>query len=112
MNTNHTIVRSTDNGNTFETVKVKSKGNIVPAKFSNAWIAADPNNCNVIYVAQTGKVLKYDLSTGDMEDLSEGLPNISCEDIFFHEGSGDLYFSVLLQESIYVTIQQVNGVFG
>lgn len=92
LNTNHTIVRSTDNGNTFETVKVNSKGSMVAAKFTNAWIAADPNNSNVIYVAQTGKVLKYDLSTGDMEDLSEGLPNISCENIFFHEGSGDLYF--------------------
>ena len=62
LNTNHTIVKSTDNGNTFETVKVigsngsKSSGD----KFTNAWIAADPNNSNVIYVAQTGKVLKYD----------------------------------------------------
>lgn len=93
MNTNHTIVRSTDNGNTFETVMVNSGGKKVPAKFTNAWIAADPNNSNVIYVGQTGKVLKYDLTTGDLEDLSNGLPlKISCEDIFFHEGSGDLYF--------------------
>lgn len=93
LNTNHTIVKSTDNGNTFETVKViGSNGSKVPAKFTNAWIAADPNNSNVIYVAQTGKVLKYDLTTGNSEDLSQGLPNISCDDIFFHEGSGDLYF--------------------
>lgn len=93
LNTNHTIVKSTDNGNTFETVKViGSNGSKVPAKFTNAWIAADPNNSNVIYVAQTGKVLKYDLTTGNSEDLSQGLPSISCEDIFFHEGTGDLYF--------------------
>ncbi len=93
LNTNHTIVKSTDNGNTFETVKViGSNGSKVPAKFTNAWIAADPNNSNVIYVAQTGKVLKYDLTTGDSENLSQGLPSISCDDIFFHEGTGDLYF--------------------
>lgn len=93
LNTNHTIVKSTDNGNTFETVMVNSSsGSKVPAKFSNAWIAADPNNSNVIYVAQTGKVLKYDLTTGNSEDLSQGLPSILCDDIFFHEGTGDLYF--------------------
>ena len=93
LNTNNTIVKSTDNGNTFETVMVNSSsGSKVPAKFSNAWIAADPNNSNVIYVAQTGKVLKYDLTTGNSENLSQGLPSISCEDIFFHEGTGDLYF--------------------
>ena len=93
INTNHTIMRSTDNGQTFETLKVKgSDGSMVQAKFTNAWIAADPNNSNVIYIAQTGKVLKYDLTTGNSEDLSQGLPNISCDDIFFHEGSGDLYF--------------------
>lgn len=93
MNTNHTIMRSTDNGNTFETVMVNSSnGSKVPAKFTNAWIAADPNNSNVIYVGQTGKVLKYDLTTGNSENLSEGLPSISCDDILFHEGTGDLYF--------------------
>lgn len=33
LNTNHTIVKSTDNGNTFETVKViGSNGSNVPAK--------------------------------------------------------------------------------
>lgn len=94
MNTNHTIMRSTDNGNTFETVYVNSDGGggKVPAKFSNAWIAADPNNSNVIYVAKAGSVLRYDLTTGVKEDLSTGLPSVSCEDIFFHEGTGDLYY--------------------
>lgn len=93
LNTNHTIVRSTDNGNTFETVKVNNNsGTKVPAKFTDAWIAADPDNSNVIYVAQKGSVLKYDLITGDKENLSQGLPSASCEDIFFHEGTGDLYY--------------------
>lgn len=93
LNTNNTIMRSTDNGQTFETLKVNgSDGSKVAAKFTNAWIAADPNNSNVIYIGQTGKVLKYDLTTGNSEDLSQGLPSISCDDLFFHEGSGDLYF--------------------
>lgn len=93
LNTNHTIMRSTDNGQTFETLKVNgSDGSKVTAKFTNAWIAADPNNSNVIYIGQTGKVLKYDLTTGNSENLSQGLPSISCDDLFFHEGSGDLYF--------------------
>lgn len=93
VNTNHTIMRSTDNGNTFETVMVNNaSGTKVPAKFTNAWIAADPNNSNVIYIGQTGKVFKYDLTTGNSEDLSQGLPAISCDDIIFHEGTGDLYF--------------------
>lgn len=92
LNANNTIVRSTDNGNTFETVMVKSNGKMVPAKFSGAWIAADPNNSNVIYIGQTGKVWKYDLLTGEPENLSAGLPSVSCDDLIFHEGTGDLYF--------------------
>lgn len=93
LNTNHTIMRSTNGGDTFETVYVKgSDGSKAVAKFTNAWFTVDPNNSNIIYIGQTGKVLKYDLATGDSEDLSAGLPNVSCEDIFFHEGSGDIYF--------------------
>lgn len=92
LNANNTIVRSTDNGNTFETVMVKSGGNMVPAKFSGAWIATDPNRSDIIYIGQTGKVLKYDLNTGEQENLSEGLPSVSCDDLIFHEGTGDLYF--------------------
>lgn len=93
LNTNHTIMRSTNGGDTFETVYVKgSDGSKAVAKFTNAWFTVDPNNSNIIYIGQTGKVLKYDLATGDSEDLSAGLPSISCDDIFFHEGSGDIYF--------------------
>ncbi len=93
LNTNHTIMRSTNGGDTFETVYVKgSDGSKVVAKFTNAWFTVDPNNSNIIYIGQTGKVLKYDLAKGDREDLSAGLPSISCDDIFFHEGSGDIYF--------------------
>ena len=93
LNTNHTIMRSTNGGDTFETVYVKgSDGSKVVAKFTNAWFTVDPDNSNIIYIGQTGKVLKYDLAKGDSEDLSAGLPNVSCEDIFFHEGSGDIYF--------------------
>lgn len=93
LNTNHTIVRSIDNGQTFETVKVNGAGGAkVAAKFTDAWIAADPDDSNVIYIGQKGKVLKYDLTTGNAENLSDGLPAISCDDLLFHEGSGDLYF--------------------
>ena len=93
LNTNHTIMRSTNGGDTFETVYVKgSDGSKVVAKFTNAWFTVDPDNSNIIYIGQTGKVLKYDLAKGDSEDLSAGLPNVSCEGIFFHEGSGDIYF--------------------
>ena len=93
LNNNHTLVRSTDGGNTFETVYVKSAGGSdVPAKFTNAWLAADPDNSSIVFLGQHGKVLKYDLSTGLNEDLSAGLPSVSCEDIIFHEGSGDIYF--------------------
>lgn len=92
MNTNHTIVRSTDNGNTFQTVEVLSNGKKVPAKFTNALIAADPDNSNGIYIGQTGKVFYYDLTTGEVQDLSAGLPSVACNDLIFHEGSGDLYF--------------------
>lgn len=93
LNTNHTIMRSTNGGDTFETVYVKgSDGSKVVAKFTNAWFTVDPDNSNIIYIGQTGKVLKYDLAKGDREDLSAGLPSISCDDIFFHEGSGDIYF--------------------
>lgn len=93
LNTNHTIMRSTNGGDTFETVYVKDKnGSDVPAKFSGSWITVDPDDSNFIYIGQTGKLLKYDLTTGLSEDLSAGLPNVSCEDIFFHEGSGDIYF--------------------
>ena len=93
LNTNHTIMRSTNGGDTFETVYVKgSDGSKVVAKFTNAWFTVDPDNSNIIYIGQTGKVLKYDLTTGLSEDLSAGLPSISCDDIFFHEGSGDIYF--------------------
>lgn len=92
MNTNNTLVRSTDNGNTFETVYVQAGGKLVPAKFTGAWITTDPNNSQTIYIGQKGKVLRYNLTEGTGEDLSQGLPNISCEDLIFHEGSGDLYF--------------------
>lgn len=93
LNTNNTLVRSVDNGDTFETVYVKNaSGNPVPAKFTGAWIAADPTNADIIYFGQKGKVLCYDLTTGLAENLSEGLPDVACDDLIFHEGSGDLYF--------------------
>ena len=57
LNTNNTIVRSTDGGDTFKTVYVKDKnGSDVPAKFSGSWITVDPDDSNFIYIGQTGKV--------------------------------------------------------
>lgn len=103
INTNNTVVRSTDDGQTFETVMVKVNGNLVPAKYSNSCIAADPDN-SYIYLGQAGKVFKINTTTGDVEDISSNktvtggtetsvsvLPN-ECSDLIFHEGTGDLYY--------------------
>lgn len=103
LNTNHTVVRSTDNGNSFETVMVNVNGGMVPAKYTNAWIAADPDNSSIIYLGQSGKVLKINVSTGDVENISSNTPSTGdkespsalpneCSDLIFHEGTGDLYF--------------------
>lgn len=79
----HYIKKSVDNGNTFQNV----------ARFPplNA-IAADPDNSNILYLARKGQVLKYFINEKRSEDLSYNLPNVDCNDLILHEGSGDLYF--------------------
>lgn len=92
LNTNSTLVKSSDLGNTFKTVKVQVDGNLVNAKYSGSWITANPEDSTTVYLGQKQKLLKINVETGVVEDLSSGLPNISCEDILYHEGSGDIYF--------------------
>lgn len=83
------LKRSIDGGNTFETVLFNGK----PAKFSGAALATDPNNSDVVYLGQRGKVYRYFVNESRFEELGEGtLPDINCYELFFHEGSGDLYF--------------------
>ncbi len=85
----HVFKRSIDGGKTFETLKAASG---VDAKFSNSVIATDPNNSDIFYMGQRGKVYLYDVNAGTWEMLGSGLPDIPCTNLLFHEGSGDLYF--------------------
>lgn len=80
------VRRSTNNGDSFEEVITtdndRSKG-----------IAADPNHSNILYLGDNGTVWKYDLSKrNSKETVGTGLPQVPCDYLFFHEGSGDLYY--------------------
>lgn len=97
MNTNNTLVKSVDGGDTFTTVKVIVNGATVNAKYSNCQLVGDPNQSRYVYLAQNGgkNIFKIDLDEvsepGNMTTL--GLPaGIDCSDIIYHEGSGDWYF--------------------
>lgn len=65
-----------------------------PAAFSGSHIVCDPDNSNILYLGQNnGKVWKYTVDDGKWVACGSGLPtNINCSRIFFHEGSGDLYY--------------------
>ncbi len=88
ITSSNTIKRSIDCGNTFEPVLHNGQ----PAKFSNTVIATDPNNSDIIYLGQNGKVFKYYVGESRWDELGEGLPKIACNQLLYHEGSGDLYF--------------------
>lgn len=92
-NKNNTVVRSTDNGKTFTTVKVKGSSGLVSATYANSKITADPDN-DIVYLGQNGgKVFKINPATNVVEEINTGLPSgINCMSIIFHEGSGDLYY--------------------
>lgn len=99
-NKNSTVVRSLDNGNTFETVMVNVGGKLVAAKYSGCKIATDPNDINVFYLGQDSrdgkdaKVFKVNAETHVVEELqATGLPSgITCKGLLYHEGSGDIYY--------------------
>lgn len=97
-NKNNTVVRSFDNGNTFETVKVNTTNGLVNAQYSNCKLTTDPNDVDVFYLGQNSrnqqgaKVFKINAKTHEVEELSEGLPAVECWGLMFHEGAGDLYF--------------------
>lgn len=94
----NTYKRSIDGGNTFETLTV----NGAPVKFSNSVIATDPNNSDIFYFAQQGKVNRFYVNEGRWEPVGEGLPNIPCSQLLFHEGSGDLYYYHSGSAGIYI----------
>ena len=81
---------STDSCQTFEPINAGS----TQAKFSYSHIAADPDNSDILYIGQNGGiVLKFDIKTGKYTTVGSNLPNtINCSRLFFHEGSGDLYY--------------------
>ncbi len=84
----HLFKKSVDGGNTFQNIMVNGQ----PAKFSNAQLAADPDNSDVLYFGQKGNVYRLFVNEGRWEAVGTGLPNVDCNDLHFHEGSGDLYF--------------------
>lgn len=80
--------RSTDQGKTFEDVSFNGS----PASFSGT-LALDPDNSDIAYFGQRGRVVRVNLTDGTETVLpQEGLPNIDCHNLLFHEGTGDLYF--------------------
>lgn len=92
------FMRSEDNGHSFQPLMF----NGVPTKFSNTRIAADPDNSDILYLGQKGKVIRYYVNESRYEEVGTGLPNIDCNQIFFHEGSGDLYFINSSSAGIYI----------
>jgi photosystem II stability/assembly factor-like uncharacterized protein len=81
----NSILRSTDNGQTFEVIFKTS---------ATKAIAADPNNSDIIYIGSTGCVYCYDIPNKKLTTVGTGLPSgLSCSQLHFHEGSGDLYFT-------------------
>lgn len=92
------LKRSIDGGNTFEQVMIDGS----PATFSGAVIATDPNNSDIIYLGQKGRVNRLYLTDGRLEAMSDGLPDIPCSQLIYHEGSGDLYFYHAGSAGIYI----------
>lgn len=82
------LKRSIDGGDTFDYVRYNGQ----PARFSNTVIATDPNNSDIVYLGQTGKVMRLYVDNDKFEEVGKGLPEVSCTQLMFHEGSGDLYF--------------------
>lgn len=83
---------STDSCKTFKALYTNKN---VQAKFSDTRIAADPDDSNILYLGQrNGQVWKYLVKEGTYSPVGTGLPtNINCSRLFFHEGSGDLYYA-------------------
>lgn len=77
-----TVYSSVDNGNTFTAV----------TPTTGSAITTDPNNSDIVYLGERGNVWIYDIKKGTRTRVGEGLPAIDCHRLFFHEGSGDLYF--------------------
>lgn len=69
---------------------------------ANTRLAADPDNSDILYLGQTGQVMRLYVNESRWEKVGEGLPNIACDHLFFHEGSGDLYFVNRGSAGIYI----------
>ena len=107
--TDNILKKSIDSGNSFQYILYNGE----PAKFSNTRLAADPDNSDILYLGQTGQVMRLYVNESRWEKVGEGLPNITCDHLFFHEGSGDLYFVNRASAGIYIwKTVQIPGVFG
>lgn len=78
------VRRSVDNGNTFEILFSTST--------DGSAIAADPDNSDILYLAEKGTVWRYNLTDNSREAVGSGLPKVHCHFLYFHEGSGDMYY--------------------
>lgn len=96
--TDNILKKSIDSGNSFQDILYNGE----PAKFSNTRLAADPDNSDILYLGQTGQVMRLYVNESRWEKVGEGLPNIACDHLFFHEGSGDLYFVNRGSAGIYI----------
>lgn len=88
ITSSNTVKRSIDGGDTFTNVLYNGQG----ARFSNTVIATDPDNSDILYLGQQGRVLRYYVDESRYEEVGIGLPDVACTQLMFHEGSGDLYF--------------------
>lgn len=98
ITSSNTVKRSIDLGETFETVMYNGQ----PARFSGTVIASNPDNSDVLYLGQQGKVCCYYVNESRYEVMADGLPNVPCSQLLYHEGSGDLYFVHSGSAGIYI----------
>lgn len=88
VNMNNEFYRSIDNGHTFEPLRY----NGAITRFSGSRIASDPDNSDILYFGNRGHVYRYYVDQSRFEEVGSGLPDITCDQLLFHEGSGDMYF--------------------
>ncbi|MDE6468921.1 MAG: hypothetical protein K2L28_08520, partial [Muribaculaceae bacterium] len=105
----NTLKISKDNGETFEPIMY----NGVPAKFSNTQIASDPNNSDILYLGQKGKVFRYYVNESRFEPVGTGLPAITAHSSFSTKAAvTSISFTAEAPESIFLKTEATPGVSG
>lgn len=105
---------STDCGNTFQPILYNGE----PLRFINSVPAADPDNSDILYIGIGGsgnnaaKVIRYYVNEQRYEEVGTGLPAIPCTQLFFHEGSGDLYFFHSGSAGFYILERNDDGTYA